>query len=84
MKIIRDEQLLGFGMIPLFAQWGIRRCNVSGCKNVPTTIVTQLAPGVAACGFCEDHYQEANKPGGAKYTLDFDDFDAFKQREERG
>jgi len=65
-------------MIPLFFDWGIRRCNVKGCKNRPSTIVTQLEEGVRPCGFCEQHFQEANVPGGKRFELEFDDFDAFK------
>ena len=79
--IIRDEELGGIMMIPLFCDWHVRRCNVKGCTDKPTTIVTQLAPDVLVCGFCETHYQEAAQEGGANFTLVFNDFDAFAQVE---
>lgn len=80
MAIIRDNDLGGLTMIPLFIEWGVRRCNVGGCTNRPTTIVTQLADGVPVAGFCEKHYQEGNRPGGAEFTLVFDKYDAFEER----
>lgn len=81
MKIVRDERLFGLAMIPLLVDWGIRRCNVKGCRARPNTIVQGLAPDVPLCGFCEEHFQEANVPGGTKFELEFDDFDAFKEAE---
>ena len=81
MKIIRDEEFSGLMMIPLLVDWNIRRCNVEGCTNKPNTIVTQLAEGVPICGFCEEHFQEANTPAGMNFTLKFDDFDAFAQED---
>ena len=80
MKIIRDNELGGFGMIPLFVQWGIKRCNVEGCTNLPTTIVTGLGEGILIAGFCEDHFQEAKKPDGARFDLCFDYFDAWSEQ----
>lgn len=77
MKIIRDEELGGLFMIPLLVDWHITRCNVTGCKEKPNTIVTQLED-LPPLGFCEQHFQEANTDGGAKFTLDFKPFDAFK------
>jgi hypothetical protein len=81
MKIIRDEEFGGVMMIPLFVDWHVRRCNVKGCTNEPNTIVQGLAPGIPLCGFCEEHFQEANTPDGTNFTLEFDDFDAFAQEE---
>jgi len=77
MKIIRDNELGGLAMIPLFVDWGVRRCNVAGCPDRPTTIVTQLADDVPQAGFCEKHFQQANVPGGTTFTIEFDDYDAF-------
>ena len=77
MKIIRDEEFGGVMMIPLFVDWNIRRCNVQGCTNEPTTIVQGIAKDIPLCGFCEGHFQEMNTPGGIAVTLEFDDFDAF-------
>lgn len=78
MKIIRDEEMGGLFMIPLLVDWGIKRCNVKGCKDKPNTIVSQLGEGVPVSGFCERHYQELNVPGGAEFDMEWDDFDAFK------
>ena len=64
MKIIRDNQLFGLGMIPLLVDWGIKRCNEGGCKNKPNTIVV-LPEGESPTGsplhfgLCEEHYQWA-------------------------
>ena len=79
MKIIRDEEYGGIMMIPLFCDWNIRRCNVRGCRNKPTTIIAQAREDIPVFGLCEEHFQEANVPGGAKFDLEFDDFDAFKE-----
>lgn len=78
MQVIRDEEGFGLFMIPLLVDWGIKRCNVKDCHELPNTIVTQMTPEVPLAGFCEKHYQEANTPGGAQFTLIFDDFDAFE------
>ena len=85
MKIIRDDELGGLGMIPLFVQWGIKRCNVEGCTEVPNTIVRysalrEILSGIASAGFCEEHFQRGNTEEGVKYNLIFDDFDAFEAR----
>lgn len=77
MKIIRDEETAGLMMIPLFCDWGVRRCNVKGCTNKPTTIISQLAPDAPVSGWCEDHYQDFKNSGRFDGTLEFDDFDAF-------
>jgi len=81
MKVIRDEETFGLFMIPLFHDWGIRRCNVKGCKAKPTTIITQLSPDAPASGWCEEHYQEFKTSGSFEGTLIFDDYDAFKNQE---
>lgn len=77
MTIIRDNDLGGLAMIPLFCDWGVMRCNVKDCTSRPSTIVTQLSPDVPLAGFCEEHFQQGKKRGGAKFTLVFDNFDAF-------
>jgi hypothetical protein len=78
MKIIRDEMFGDIAMLPLFFQWGIRRCNVDGCTNKPSTIVVGHAP--VPYGICEHHFQEANQgDGGRDYTFVWDDFDAFAE-----
>ena len=77
MNIIRDEEGFGIFMIPLFVDWGVRRCNVKDCVEKPTTIITQLAEGAPVSGWCEDHYQAFKSSGRFEGTLVFDDFDAF-------
>lgn len=79
MKIIRDEQLCGIGMIPIFVEWGIKRCNVAGCKNKPNTIIANLQADLPPFGLCEQHYQQGNVHGGTHFDLEFDDFDAFAE-----
>jgi hypothetical protein len=79
MKIIRDEELGGIMMIPLFMDWHVRRCNQDGCKAKPTTIIAGASDEVPIFGLCEEHYQMGNKPGGFSYNLVFDDYDAFSQ-----
>jgi len=80
MNVIRDEELNGLGMIPLFFSWGIRRCNMKDCKNKPSTIIANtLSP--KPFGLCEDHYQQGVKEGTMKMVLEFDNFDAFDKSE---
>lgn len=59
MNIIRDNELNGIMMIPLFLQWGIKRCNVKDCKERHTTILTGTEVG--AIGLCEKHYADVKK-----------------------
>ena len=82
MKIIRDEEGLGLFMIPLFSQWGIKRCHVEGCKNLPTTILANPGAGIAALGMCEEHFQKGREAGEMEYTFVLDDFDAFEYQKE--
>ena len=76
MNIIRDEEQDGistpaFPIIPLLVQWGIKRCNLAGCKNNPTTIIAGTDAPVF--GMCEHHFQEATKfDGNVKLSLEFD------------
>ena len=79
MKIIRDNELGGLLMLPLFCDWHIRRCNQRGCVATPTTIIAQVE-NVPPFGLCEGHFQEGNKLGGTMFNLVWDDFDAFKQK----
>jgi len=69
MKVIRDEETCGIAMIPLFVDWNIRRCNVKGCTQKPTTIVTELGESIPIVGLCEEHYQQGDVPGGATFTF---------------
>lgn len=87
MKIIRDDQMFGLAMIPLFVEWGIKRCNQKDCTNRPSTIVRvsgaeNTTGEPLAFGLCEEHYQQsASSPGEVEYNLVFDDYDAFKKEE---
>lgn len=65
MNIIRDDELGGLMMIPLFQQWHINRCNLKDCKEKPTTI---LGVQGGKFGMCEKHYKEFSKTKG-KVTL---------------
>ena len=83
MNIIRDEELGGLAMIPLFVDWHILRCNVKDCTNKPTTITAGVSADVPPFGLCEEHYQAAVAAGELHYTLVWDDFDAFKEEVKR-
>jgi len=76
MNIIRDESQDGMtapciSMIPLLVQWGISRCNIAGCSNSPTTIISGV-PGAPTFGVCEAHYTEFTKEDkSVNITLEF-------------
>jgi hypothetical protein len=74
MQIIRDEHQNGkdrpeISMMPLLTQWHIKRCNIAGCQNQPTTIIAGIK-GVPTFGMCENHYQQANRPEGSNITIE--------------
>ncbi len=69
MNIIRDEEMGGLMMVPLFEQWNIDRCNVRDCKEKQTTIIAGAID--RRFGLCEKHYTECKKTGKIAYTLDF-------------
>jgi hypothetical protein len=77
MAVIRDNEMFGLAMIPLFCDWNIRRCNVKDCTEKPTTIITQVID--CAFGLCENHYKEVVSKGEYDFTLVFDEFDSFTQ-----
>ena len=74
MKIIRDEELCGIMMTPLFCSWGIKRCNVKDCKEQPSTILVgdngEFGKAKRA-GICEKHYQQGNKKGGTELIFEW-------------
>jgi len=78
MNIIRDNELGGLMMIPLFVDWHIRRCNAKGCRERPTTIISGAGEGIRVFGLCEADFQRGNMEGGTNYDLEWDDFDAFE------
>jgi hypothetical protein len=71
MQIIRDEEMGGLMMIPLFKKMGVTRCNVRDCKEKQTTIITGATE--QPFGLCEKHYNECKQSGKINYTLDFFD-----------
>ena len=77
MNIIRDPEMAGIGTMALCIQWGVRRCNLRGCRERPTTIVTGISNEVPLLGLCEPHFEQADEEGGLDGTFDFDKFDAF-------
>jgi hypothetical protein len=83
MNIIREpDGEISIYMMDLFIHWGVSRCNVVSCKSKPTTIVGNAGKDIPILGFCEEHYQLGNKPGGTTYKLEFNHFDAFEEEEE--
>lgn len=71
MNIIRDDEMGGLMMIPLFYQWRINRCNVKGCHEKPTTIISGLI--ATNFGLCEKHYVECKKKEKTEFDLDFNE-----------
>ena len=69
MNIIRDDEMAGLMMIPLFQQWNIHRCNIKDCTEKPTTIITGTVAGTF--GMCEIHYNECKKAGKINHTIEF-------------
>jgi hypothetical protein len=68
MEIIRDNEMNGLMMIPLFHQWGINRCNIKDCKEKPSTICVHEQ---VTFGMCEKHYLEGKEKGTMKLQLEF-------------
>ena len=68
MQIIRDEEMGGIIMIPLFTEYNINRCNIKNCKEKPTTICIHEQ---ATFGLCENHYQKGKEAGKMKLQLEF-------------
>lgn len=69
MEIIRDEEMNGIMMIPLFLKFNVHKCNVRDCKEKQTTIITGATK--QPFGLCENHYTESKAVGKIAYTLDF-------------
>jgi len=76
-KFIRDDKAFGLAMIPLFCTWNIHRCNVDGCREKPTTIVSDDDLELAF-GLCERHFQQTKPLAGVEFELVFDEFNAFE------
>jgi len=84
MRVIRaedDDPMGKLEMLALLIDWNIRRCNVEGCKALPSTIIAGLE-GAHTIGICEEHFQKANKPSGpVKYKFVWDSFNAWDYAE---
>lgn len=75
MRVIRDPVFGMVTMIPLFVQHNIKRCNVSGCANKPSTIVIEAVDNDGDrldFALCEVHYKECESSGKIDYKLDFE------------
>lgn len=68
MQIIRDEEMGGIMMIPLFRQYGVNRCNLKDCSEKHTTICIHEQ---AIFGLCEKHYFEGKTKGKVNLSLEF-------------
>ena len=69
MNIIRDPTN-PVAMIPLFCSWNIKRCNVVGCTEHPSTIISAV-PDMPVIGMCETHYKEAEAVQKFSFKLEF-------------
>lgn len=77
MNVIRDEEMHGLMMIPLFHQYGVHYCHVKDCSHKATTLLTDI-PDVGIVGICEGHYLEAKAAGKWKLSLDMGKDQSFK------
>lgn len=77
MNIIRDEEMHGLFMIPLFHQCGIHYCHAKGCPHKASTILTDV-PGAGVVGICEGHYQEAKAANKWSISLDLTKDQSFQ------
>ncbi len=72
MKIVRDNDLSGILMIPLWNQYNIHRCNVRDCNNKQTTLILEFSDKCPVFAMCDHHYFECKNSGQINCTLDFD------------
>jgi hypothetical protein len=83
MRIIREKNGdVSLSMLAEFTDYGVSRCNVSGCHETPSTLILDMQPNWPPIGMCETHFQEATQPGGASFKFEFNNFNAFKRDEE--
>lgn len=80
MNVIRDEEMRGLMMIPLFHQYGVHYCHVKDCHHKATTLLIDV-PYAGIVGICEDHYLEAKAAGKWKLSLDMTKDQTFKSVE---
>lgn len=72
MKIICDEEN-PIMMIPLFVQWGVKRCNIKNCNNKPFSIITGVSNEAPVFGMCKNHLDDARATNGDYHlSLEFD------------
>ena len=83
MQIIREDGFVSAYMLALLINWNIKRCNQQNCRELPTTIIGGAGKDVPVFGLCEEHYQMCNVPNGGMLNLEFDDFDAFDNDENK-
>lgn len=82
MEIIRDEEMHGIFMIPLFHQYGVHYCHVEGCQNKATTLLIDNGTAIPVIGICEGHFSQAKQDGKFSYKLDANKDQSFKPVEQ--
>jgi hypothetical protein len=78
MNIIRDEELHGIMMIPLFHQYGVHYCHVKDCPYKASTLLMGTGTEIDPIGICEFHYEQSKQEGKFKFTLDPNKDQSFK------
>lgn len=72
MNIICDQEN-PIMMIPLFVQWGVKRCNIKDCSEKPFSIITDASKEAPIFGMCKKHLEEARATKGNYHlSLEFD------------
>ncbi len=81
MNIIRaapDDPIERFAMISLLVSWGIKRCNVKGCTEIPTTYIGNIEGLDKSLAMCDKHFEEGSRPDGpTTFTFVWNNFNAF-------
>ena len=76
MKVIHDDVIGGFTMIPLMLDWRISpTCEIRDCTEKSNAIycfnATESPTGNSMhLGICEKHHKESKKSGKFHYTVD--------------
>ncbi len=74
MRVIRDKEMNGLLLIPLFNQYGLHRCNVRDCDKRPKAIVIEFEMNgseVQPFAICEDHDNEFTTKGEINCIIDW-------------
>ena len=70
MAIIRGGDSPTPGVLALAIHWGLETtCYVAGCDQPITTIISGGQNGMFC--LCEEHFQQANVPGGTTLSIVF-------------